>query len=108
MEQLAFYLEIDTDKVLGNGVLWHTFRKIKATADSLEFVCVEPNVWEYQGDKDEMIVAVKFVRQLEDLGVIDKLEYLLVHFEDGTIGDVLEVVRTPYEKAKKAGWIEPD
>lgn len=108
MEQLAFYLEIDTDKVLGNGVLWQTFRKIKATADSLEFVCVEPNVWEYQGDKDEMIVAVKFVRQLEDLGVIDKLEYLLVHFEDGTIGDVLEIVRTPYEEAKKAGLIEPD
>ena len=60
LSNLAVYLEIDTDKVLGNGVLVQTFRKIKAIADALHFVCIEPNIWEYHGDDNDFVAFGKF------------------------------------------------
>ena len=108
LSNLAIYLEIDTDKVLGNGVLVQTFRKIKAIADALHFVCIEPNIWEYHGDDNDFVAFGKFNSSIVQLGVIDKLETYLVHFETGEIEDALEAYRKSNEKARKAGWIGPD
>ena len=89
MGRLAVYLEIDATKVCKNGDMEQTLQKIKATTDVMNFVSVEPHVWEYQGDEPELTVFEDFNSRLADSGVIEKLKKYMIRFEGREFVDVL-------------------
>ena len=101
---VSVYIKCDPEKVLGNGELVQTLRKLKKTADTTHFVCVEPYVWEYQGDESEAVAIGKFDSLLRKMDVLEKFEQYLIRYENGEIEDALKSHREVDEHLHKIGW----
>lgn len=111
MDKLCVYIHFDVTKLLENGALVRAYRALKAVFDELNFISIEPAVWEFQGEaKDDLAAHALMITRFKQFDIFDKFEYLLVRYADGTIEDCLKEDRKAEEKAiqraKELGWLD--
>jgi len=113
MDKLCFYVHFDVTKLRENGAVVRAFRTLKLICDELNFMCIAPGVWEFQGEeKDDLAAHALFITRFKQFEIFDKCQYFLARFPDGTIEDCIEEEQKADEKRKqkalKLGWIDKD
>ena len=111
MAKLCVYIKFDAEKLLENGAVAKAFKKLKIICDELQFECIEPDVWEYEGPNQNDLNAYYLMTvRFRQFGLWDKLKQFLVRYSDGTIKDCIketnEAEKKVKERAKKAGWLD--
>lgn len=102
MDKLCFYVDFDVTKLRENGAVVRAFRTLKLICNELNFMCIAPGVWEFQGEeKDDLAAHALFITRFKQFEIFDKCEELLARFPDGTIEDCIEEERKADEKRKQ-------
>ena len=111
MAKLCVYIKFDVEKLLENGALAKAFKKLKIICEELQFECIEPDVWEFEGPEKEDLAAHYLMKtRFKQFGLWDKLECFLVRYADGTISDTIaetnKAEKITKEQLKKVGWLD--
>ncbi len=107
MDKLCVYVDFDVVQLDKYHTMWGAFKKLKTICEDLNFKCIEPGVWEFQGDpKQALAQHALLTTRFEQFDIMKLFKEYLVRFSNGEIEDCLEAYNEAHERAEKLGWLD--
>ena len=107
MDKLCVYVDFDVRQLDKYHTMWGAHKKLKTICEDLGFECIEPGVWEFQGDpKQALAQHALLTTRFEQFDIMKLFKEYLVRFSNGEIEDCLEAYNEAHERAEKLGWLD--